>query len=127
VAKDPLNKDEWTPLHVAARFEQKEAVSYLLSAAAEKEAKDAMGQTALHIACRHGLLDMARHLLNHRLEVCVRTYACMHSFCIVWVCVCVMCIYRHGVMDMARPLLKHRLESCACMYVCMHVCIRSVL
>jgi cytohesin len=40
---DPETSDGWTPLHVAARFEQVDIITYLLSSAADKEAKDNQG------------------------------------------------------------------------------------
>ena len=71
--KDPVTADEWTPLHVAARFEQVDIITYLLASSAEKEAKDSQGWTALHVAVRHGLTNIVQHLLNHRLDVDART------------------------------------------------------
>ena len=47
------DEDGWTPLHVAAAFEQSPAaVKTLLAAAADIEAKDETGWTALHVAAR---------------------------------------------------------------------------
>ena len=71
--KDPVTGDGWTPLHVAARFEQVDIITYLLTSAADKEAKDHQGWTALHVAVRHGLTNVVSHLLNHRLDVDART------------------------------------------------------
>eukprot|EP00802_Teleaulax_amphioxeia_P001459 Tamp_01461.p1 GENE.Tamp_01461~~Tamp_01461.p1 ORF type:complete len:504 (-),score=123.96 Tamp_01461:888-2399(-) len=70
---DPETTDGWTPLHVAARFEQVDIITYLLASAADKEAKDCQGWTALHVAVRHGLTKVVTHLLNHRLDVDART------------------------------------------------------
>ena len=70
---DSVTRDGWTPLHVAARFEQVDIITYLLASAAEKEAKDNNGWTALHVAVRHGLTKVVSHLLNHRLDVDART------------------------------------------------------
>jgi ankyrin repeat protein len=36
---DPVTNDHWTPLHVAARFEQTDIITYLLTSGAAKEAK----------------------------------------------------------------------------------------
>ena len=71
--KDPVTKDGWTPLHVAARFEQVDIITHLLASGADKDASDCQGWSALHIAVRHGLTKVVTHLLNHRLDVDKRT------------------------------------------------------
>jgi len=52
------------PLHLAAIAGDSEAVSWLLCARADCNAKDAKGCTALFRACQHGSSQAAQHLLD---------------------------------------------------------------
>ena len=48
------DNDEWTPLHLAARYGHKEIVEYLVEKGADVNAKDKEGWTPLHFAAQEG-------------------------------------------------------------------------
>jgi ankyrin only family protein len=53
-----------TPLHLATLTDQPDVVRRLVVAGADLESRDKDGNTALHIACRDGLIKIVKHLLN---------------------------------------------------------------
>ncbi|KAH3838805.1 hypothetical protein DPMN_112220 [Dreissena polymorpha] len=58
------NKLFQTPLHLAVIMNQKHIVRKLVCAGADVTAVDRNGNTPLHIACRDGLYEIARYLLE---------------------------------------------------------------
>ncbi|KAH3838803.1 NF-kappa-B inhibitor cactus-like isoform X1 [Dreissena polymorpha] len=58
------NKLFQTPLHLAVLMNQKHIVRNLVCAGADVTAVDRNGNTPLHIACRDGLYEIARYLLE---------------------------------------------------------------
>ncbi|XP_041932384.1 transient receptor potential cation channel, subfamily N, member 1 [Alosa sapidissima] len=66
-AKVQLNggKDQETPLHIAARVKEGEKVAeMLLKSGADVNAEQENGETAMHVAARHGSLQMLRSLIE---------------------------------------------------------------
>ena len=53
-----------TPLHLAVATRQPQVVRQLMVAGADLGALDHQGNTALHVACREGMLDLAALLLE---------------------------------------------------------------
>lgn len=53
-----------TPLHLAVATHQPFIARRLMAAGASMEAPDHCGNTALHIACREGMVDMVKLLLQ---------------------------------------------------------------
>ena len=59
---DPVDLDDQTPLHYAARGGHKEIVEFLLTKGADPEAANKWGWTAQMLAAKYGHDDLARRL-----------------------------------------------------------------
>ncbi|XP_066532025.1 transient receptor potential cation channel, subfamily N, member 1 [Hoplias malabaricus] len=69
-------KDLETPLHVAARVKEGEKVAeMLLKSGAEVNAEQENGETAMHVAARHGALQMMRALTEEGADLTWRSKA----------------------------------------------------
>ncbi|XP_036423490.1 transient receptor potential cation channel, subfamily N, member 1 [Colossoma macropomum] len=69
-------KDLETPLHVAARVKEGEKVAeMLLKSGAEVNAEQENGETAMHVAARHGALQMMRALIEEGADLTWRSKA----------------------------------------------------
>merc|ERR1712054_387474 len=62
-----------TPLHMAAMAGHTDIIAFLLSCAAEIEAKDDEGRTVLHVACEEGDEETFALLTGHKANVSSRT------------------------------------------------------
>ena len=62
---DVRNNLSQSPLHIAVLTRQVAIARQLVVAGVDVNARDRHGNTALHLACRQGLLDIIRALLEH--------------------------------------------------------------
>jgi ankyrin repeat protein len=59
------SETQYTPLHVAVKFGQSEAVRQLIAARARIDSQDVLGQTPLSVACCYDIgTDIPRQLLD---------------------------------------------------------------
>ena len=61
-----LSLQEYTPLHLAARYNKPLAVVALLKASANINAKDKLGRTPLMLASKYGSKNSAEEILKNR-------------------------------------------------------------
>lgn len=70
---DTRDPDDWTPLHVAAWYNQVETVELLLDYGADVNARTKFDWTPLHCAALQGSIDCVRILLDNGAEVLAQT------------------------------------------------------
>jgi len=104
---DPETTDGWTPLHVAARFEQVDIITYLLASAADKEAKDCQG---LLCACARAWGWAARMGQGACAERAHADPGCLFSSRHVAGWTALHVAVRHGLTKVVTHLLNHRLD-----------------
>ncbi len=64
-----INKENWTPLHIAAKAGNLDAVKLLISKNAAIEGKTTKGWTPLHVAANEGELDVVTYLTDHGADI----------------------------------------------------------
>ena len=75
-----VNKDGWTPLHVAAAWGRTEAMRALVAVGADPNAVSKYGWTPLHQACYEGHTKATRALLDASANPNTPTHRWMDSF-----------------------------------------------
>ena len=73
INKEPRDEEGQTPLHVAAKHGQLEAIQYLASVT-NFVPKDKEGLFPLHVAVKHGQLDAIQYLALKKSDVELKTY-----------------------------------------------------